>query len=258
MPESVSERTGVLQRREPLPGRGRPFAVTPGWHLAARINLLLTAAMVAAGCAAGTSTLPPSPNPTASARMTPAATPTMCQEAGLTVDMGPYWMVGWYEHGTLPWMSPPPTSDDAGLRSVIVAAEVLAEGDGFRAAGCPHAWPDGLIFTRYTVRVFMVLHGDAGLGDMPVAVEGGTAGCVRVSVDIAPRVQVGSRYVLFLGAPVESLPLTRQLWEAWPIWGSDTVQTLAGPMPLADLAGRIARLAGLSSPTPAGASSARP
>jgi len=190
--------------------------------------------------------------------MTPRPSPTLCQESGLTVDMGPYWIAGWLDHGTLPWMSPRPADEDVALDSLVVAVDVASEGEGFQAAGTLDVWPDGRIFTTYTVHVLMVLHGDARLGEMPVAVEGGVVGCVKMTVDIAPRIQVGSRYVFFLGAPVRDAPLTRNLREAWPILGSDTVQTPGGPMPLADLAGRIARLAGLSSPTPSEASSARP
>jgi hypothetical protein len=222
---------------------------------------LLAVALLVAGCSADArGSESPSPSAFADAAAeSPAAAASICQDGTLSVERGPYTIAGWLVPGMFPGMGLPGWErDDVALRSIVVAAEVVSKKPGFFADASPGVYPDDVAFTPFVVRVFRAIHGDASIGEMPVAVEGGTVGCYRITVDVAPRLEVGARYVFFLRTVVTAGPLMRDVWEAWPIDSADMVSTPGGAMPLTDLATRIDRLAATRSPTPAAASSARP
>jgi hypothetical protein len=98
------------------------------------------------------------------------------------------------------------------------------------------------VYTPFSVEVDLVIHGDARVEQMHVAVEGGTVGCYTLRVYYgAPLVEPGRRYIFFLGEPVGT-ESARAYWDAWPVDANDVVQTVHGPMPLAQLIDLIHRL----------------
>jgi hypothetical protein len=177
-----------------------------------------------------------------------------CGHADLSIDRGPYLIAGipipGYgipDMGTSEW--------DMALHSTAVAVEIVAQEPGVFTMGDVNRPPS--VYTPFVVEVTRVLHGHATTGPSLVTVEGGTAGCYVVHVDVAPRLEVGGRYVMFMGDPALGSDLG-EAWVAWPMSPDGTVQTAAGPMALADLAARIGRLEASLSPTPAAVSSVRP
>jgi len=208
------------------------------------IGLLVVTAVLAAGCA----TVPPPSNSPAVSSPTPVATGSpnpavsrACSRADLSVDRGPYVIAGIQVPGFFPGMGRPGwQTDDLALRDVVVVGTVISEEAGFFAE-------PAYVYTPFAVEVDQVVHGDARVGRMRVAVEGGTvdsgtAGCYTMHVDIAPALEPGARYVLFLTDPVGPEPAPRAVWDAWPIDADSVVSTYQGPMPLADLVDRIDRL----------------
>ena len=97
------------------------------------------------------------------------------------------------------------------------------------------------VYTPFSVEVDRVIRGDAHVGRMLVAVEGGTVGCYAVHVNEAPLVETGKRYVFFLGESVGA-ESARVFWDVWLVGADNVVQTAQGPMPLAELIDRIQRL----------------
>ncbi|MFI5258193.1 MAG: hypothetical protein ACHQ01_01080, partial [Candidatus Limnocylindrales bacterium] len=107
------------------------------------------------------------------------------------------------------------------------------------------------VYTPFAVQVDEVIHGDARVGPMVVAVEGGTVGCYSVHVDVAPLLEPGTPYVLFVTAADTGTLAPGYVWDAWPVDGNNVVSTYQGPMSLRELVERIDRLsAAQSSATP--------
>ena len=168
----------------------------------------------------------------------------------MSVDRGPYVIAGIQVPGFFPGMGRPGwQTDDVALRDVVVAGTVIAEEPGFLAE-------PAYVYTPFVVEVDQVVHGDARVGRMRVAIEGGTVqgratGCYTVHVDVAPALEPDTRYLLFLTGPVGPEPAPRAVWDAWPIDADNVVSTYQGPMPLADLVERIDRLSAAEGyPTP--------
>ncbi len=168
----------------------------------------------------------------------------------MSVERGPYVIAGIQVPGFFPGMGPPGwQTDDVALRDVVVVGTVIAEEAGFFAEPAH-------VYTPFVVEVDQVVHGDARVGRMRVAAEGGTVqsgtiGCYTMHVDIAPTLELGTRYVLFLSDPVGAEPAPRNVWDAWSVDAGNVVSTYQGPLPLADLVDRIDRLsAPEGSPTP--------
>jgi hypothetical protein len=204
--------------------------------------------MLAAGCAAATSSAAATKVPTpSSAQPTPP-----CLDIGMTADWGPYVIAGVTEEGTLPWYPLQSGAPDGAVDATIVVGVVT----GFEAGV---ADPPGSndrewrVFTPVEVRVEHVIRGEVEPGTIRIFIEGGTAGCLSETVDTAPRVDIATRYLMFLypsrtsdGARhPDRLELTR---DAWPVDGQNVVSTPAGPMPLADLISSIGRIT--ASPLP--------
>jgi hypothetical protein len=72
-------------------------------------------------------------------------------------------------------------------------------------------------------------------------------GCYDTTVDAAPHLDAGDRYLLFLVPPAASPAPNEPEWPkvavAWAVDPDDTVHTVQGPMPLADLMAAIRRIA---------------
>jgi hypothetical protein len=191
--------------------------------------------------------------PTIASTWTPPSAVT-CGHANGSIDRGPYLIAGipisgygFPDMGTSKW--------DMALNSTGVAVEVLAKEPGVFTMGDVNRSPS--VYTPFEVEVTRVLHGRATTGRSLITVEGGTAGCYVVHVDAAPRLEVGGRYVLFMGDPALGSDLG-EAWVAWPMSLDGTVQTAGGPMAIDELAARIARLEAAESPTPERESSVRP
>lgn len=133
---------------------------------------------------------------------------------------------------------------DVALQTTVITGTVTAKGAGFFAG--PRD-----IYTPFSVEVDQVVRGDATVGPMQVAVEGGNVGCSTLRVYYgAPIIEPGNRYVFFLEEPIGTAS-ARTYWDAWPIDPSGVVATVGGPMPLTQLIDRIDRLAAAgSSATP--------
>ncbi|MFI5258063.1 MAG: hypothetical protein ACHQ01_00410, partial [Candidatus Limnocylindrales bacterium] len=96
-----------------------------------------------------------------------------CGGADLSVDRGPYMIAGIQVPGFFPNMGPPGwQTDDVALRDVVVVGRVTAKEEGVLT---PRS-----VYTPFAVQVDEVIHGDARVGPMVVAVEGGTVGCYSV------------------------------------------------------------------------------
>jgi hypothetical protein len=215
------------------------------------IGLLLASAVVAAGCGAEhQATGSPRTAPAESSSPT-AAVSVPCVHADLSVDRGPYVIAGMPVPGYgIPDMGGQKV--DVALRTVVVAGTVTARGAAFFAGASD-------VYTPFSVEADQVIHGDARLGRMNVAVEGGTVGCYTLRVYYgAPLIEPGKRYVFFLGEPVGT-ESARALWDAWLVDADNVVSTDQGSMPLAELVDRIERLAAAqSSASPGPGSSTRP
>jgi hypothetical protein len=204
------------------------------------IGLITVLAVLAAACGATprpSSQAPRLPLPSAStnpAESPSAAASSPCGGADLSVDRGPYVIAGMQVPGYgLPDMGG--QKIDVALRTVVVTGTVTAREAAFFAGATD-------VYTPFSVEVDRVIRGDAHVGQMQVAVEGGTVDCYTLRVYYgAPLVEPGKRYVFFLGEPVGT-EAARAYWDAWPIDGTNVVQTVQGPMPLAQLIDRIHRL----------------
>jgi hypothetical protein len=101
--------------------------------------------------------------------------------------------------------------------------------------------------TPIDIDVEVAIHGNATTGRTRVFVEGGTAGCYHTTVDAAPHVDAGDRYLLFLVPPAASPAPNEPEWPkvivAWGVDPDDTVHTIQGPMSLADVITAIRRVA---------------
>jgi hypothetical protein len=216
-----------------------------------RSRLRLAAAMaacavVAFACAtaapAATPTLPDDTMP-AIATPSPSSSPSAgsCGRQDISVDYGPYYIAGLYDGGTLAFGSADPNQDVAySTTSVVATVAALEPGVVRTVYGTVEA------VTPVDLEVDMLIHGSRSPGQMRVFVEGGIAGCNETRVDAAPRMQVGVRYVLFLAPPLgagSNVPEWPKIMVAWPVDADDTVYTVEGPMPLADLVARIRRIA---------------
>lgn len=211
-------------------------------------NVAGVCALVAAASAcvtAGGLTAPPGSSLPASPSTSPTATdrtsPQNCGGADHSIDRGPYLIAGF----PIPGYGFPDmgfSSWDMALHSTVVAAGVVAQEPGVFSTRF------GLtVYTPYEVEVEQALRGRMITGRAAVTVEGGTAGCYTAHVDVAPLLQVGQRYVLYLGDPALGSDIG-EVWEAWRIDAGDMVQTPGGPMSLADLAARIERLKASATP----------
>ena len=109
----------------------------------------------------------------------------------MSVDRGPYVIAGMQVSGYgFPDMGGQKV--DVALRTVVVTGTVTAQEAAFFAGTRD-------LYTPFSVEVDRVIRGDAHVGRMLVAVEGGMVGCYAVHVDEAPLVETGKRYVFFLG-----------------------------------------------------------
>jgi hypothetical protein len=208
------------------------------------IGLLLAAAALVVSCAS-----PPTPEPSSPAEPspTPAASPVStatatasgrCGSSDMSVDRGPYVIAGMQVPGYgFPDMGG--QKIDVALRTTVVVGGVTAREAAFFAEPAH-------VYTPFTVQVDRVIRGDARVGKIRIAVEGGTVGCYVLRVDVAPVLQVGSRYVFFLTAPVGTEPIPT-VWDVWIVNDQDVVSTVERPMPLSELVDRIDRLAAAGS-----------
>ncbi|MGD0121331.1 MAG: hypothetical protein ABSC46_02075 [Candidatus Limnocylindrales bacterium] len=207
------------------------------------IGLLLMTTAVVTGCAAAHG---PSETPGQSSLPTDSRLPAAsayCGGGDLSVDRGPYVIAGMQVPGYgIPDMGGQKV--DVALRTVVVTGTVTARDAAFFAGVRD-------IYTPFSVEVDQVIHGDARVGPMRVAVEGGTVGCYTLRVYYgAPLIEPGKRYIFFLGEPVGT-ESARAYWDAWLVDPDNVVQTVQGPMPLTQLIDRIDRLAAAgSSATP--------
>lgn len=209
----------------------------------ARGGLLLIAIGAAsiAGCSTSVRSTDGGPGSFATAMSEP--TPANCGTADLSLDRGPYLIAGF----SIPGYGAPDMgfSDwDMALHSTVVAARVVSQEPGVFTLRSTLS-----VYTPYEIEIEQVLQGWATTGLAVATVGGGTAGCYTLTVDIAPHLQAGQRYVMFVGDPALGSDIG-EVWEAWPIENGDTVDTPGGPMSLADLAARIERLWAVASPTP--------
>ena len=204
--------------------------------------MLAAAAVLAIACSPEPSIIP---TPTASAAgnsglpQSPSATP--CGGSQMSVDYGPYYIAGLYDPGTLAFGSADPANDVA-ISATSVVATVVAVDPGARGSMYGHAE----IVTPVDIDVELPIRGTAPAGRTRVFVEGGTLGCYTESVDAAPHVDVGARYLLFLTDPTpaaEGQADWPRILFAWPVDLDDTVHTVQGPMPLTTLVARIRELA---------------
>ena len=212
--------------------------------------LLLTGCGSTGGLTGSAAVPPPATGPTVSPG-TPI--PSDCgagdQSANLFADWGPYLIAGMTEEGTLAGYPLQPDVPDAAIGATIVVGSVLAFEPGIENSGV-YAVP---IYTPVRLEVERVIEGTVEPGTLRFLIEGGRAGCRSVSVDTAPTVAIGSRYVLFLYPSQESggtpHPETLELrHDAWPVDSRDVVSTVNGPMPLTDLIEAIERVTGISRP----------
>jgi hypothetical protein len=75
-------------------------------------------------------------------------------------------------------------------------------------------------------------------------VDGGTVGCVTMTVDTAPSLTRGAQYVFVLTPAIDAdnrrLGDAQAVYMAWAIDATGTVQTTEGPLSAEALAGKVA------------------
>jgi hypothetical protein len=103
-------------------------------------------------------------------------------------------------------------------------------GFGTNPSGPPDAGAETRLYTPVNVEIDRAISGSSKIGPNQVLVEGGTAGCYTVWVDVAPRLELGSRYVLILAKAMDAagqnpLPL-QEAKIAWLVDGEGMVATV--------------------------------
>ncbi len=113
------------------------------------------------------------------------------------------------------------------------------------------------IYTPMEIEVDEAISGSLGEGPASVLVAGGTVGCYTAVVDVAPRVERGTRYVLVLtDVQNDTGDGTLELQEAmfaWPFNDEGLVATDEGPMSVEEISEIVSGASG--SPAPSGAPS---
>lgn len=108
--------------------------------------------------------------------------------------------------------------------------------EGFLSKGARLANFAATAFTPYVVDVDRVLTGSGDTGVRRALAEGGTVGCVLVTVDGAPRLAPGASSVLVLADAKDvdrnDLKGLQRVHFAWPIDASGVVATADGPLTL--------------------------
>jgi hypothetical protein len=207
-----------------------------------RAGLLAASALLVVACATveptGGSFAPGNADAIPSASSSAAS----CGHQSVSVDYGPYYIAGLHDHGTLAFGSADANEDVAISTTTVVATVQAVDSGVYRAV-----YGTVEVVTPIEIDVEQPIHGDATTGPMRVYVEGGTAGCYTTTVDAAPYIDVGTRYLLFLtepaAAPSSDEPTWAKIIVAWPVDQDDVVQTIQGPKPLADLIAAIDRIA---------------
>jgi hypothetical protein len=228
-----------------------------GWVACLGVTLTAACACVAAGGLtappdAGRSASPGASAPAVTSLLPAPGSSGYCGEGNEFVEYLPYTIAGIYVAGQFEFMGEGPTEDVAARTTVVVATVADVEpgvfntafGTGYdnpseRASGFSGPYADSQVVTPVDLVVDLVIHGEAVSGPLRVVVEGGTAGCYRVTVDDAPTVEPGGRYVLFMSPAGEAAGENGRgpalILFAWPVDAGDVVQTVGGPMPLASL-----------------------
>jgi hypothetical protein len=244
--------------------------------LARHVACPLAIGLLAAGCVGIGSTTPPGAVTTGPSASPVPVAPLPAEShryvnSGMTVDYGPFTIGGMHDHGTLPGFPGGSTEDVAAHMSIVVAAVTSFEPAIFNTAdgSVPRAFsedrpapdqPFGEIVTPAAINVDQAVRGNATVGAMRVVIEGGIVGCSSFRVDVAPSVEKGRRYLLFLDQMMDAggrvpLPWLRIRF-AWPIGPDDIVQTVGGPKALVDVVAAIHEVAPEASPSPSASSSA--
>jgi hypothetical protein len=106
------------------------------------------------------------------------------------------------------------------------------------------------IVTPVVLQVEQVLRGEIRPGEIRVLIWGGTVGCWTMTVDVAPRVELGQRYVFILTQALDAngknLLDLQEMKFAWTVDSNDVVQTHERQMSVASLAAILAQ----ASPAP--------
>jgi hypothetical protein len=99
---------------------------------------------------------------------------------------------------------------------------------------------EGRIYTPLEVSIEQTISGSYEPGAERVMIEGGTVGCHTTRVDVAPKVEVGSRYVFVLAdiidAAGEKTDGPKEAKFAWPVDADGMVWTVDGHMSITRLA----------------------
>jgi hypothetical protein len=157
-------------------------------------------------------------------------------------------------HQTVYTEHAPFTIANLAAHETVVVATVKAIGpsvfntaDGRKPLGYPRVGSNATVVTPVVLDVSQVVRGDAQTGPLQVLLSGGQAECVTVTVDIAPELEAGQRYVFFVypsfDADNTKRPDLPRITTAWPVDANGAVQTeLEGSMSLASLAAAVAQV----------------
>ncbi len=183
----------------------------------------------------------PAPSTTiGSPTVAPSADDHQCFHASLSrEDVGLYTVAAMVGRG-MGFVSGQVNATEPGMYNTL-------DGKKPRGMGAAHPGTDAqsfpMIYTPIDVLVDRTLNGDFKPGSNRFLVEGGSVGCVSMTVDDAPTITKGTQYVLVL-EPARDANGSHlgNLWrvvKAWTLTTDGTVDTIEGPMSLDALASKI-------------------
>jgi hypothetical protein len=219
----------------------------PILRMARRTAMVFAATLIAGGCAtAGAVTAPPDASGSASPTGTAAASPSIdgehqCFHVDLSKGGGPYTVADLVGRG-MGFVSGRVNTTEPGMFNT-------SDGKKPRGMGAAHPSADKqpfpMIYTPVDVLVDRVIDGEFTPGANRFLVEGGTIGCISMSVDTAPTVVKGAQYVFVLTRALDADGNgLGNLWTvhgAWAVDATGTADTIEGPMSLDALAAKVAQ-----------------
>jgi hypothetical protein len=192
-----------------------------------RLLLLLACSVLAATC--GTPT--PRPSEPAASPLPTSITATPCASLAAPTAIGDtadHTIAGIFVEGTLHFSM---GDEDWAARAYVVQARLAAIGKSSLRPG--EAWPS----TEIVIDIEQNLRGSMTTGRSRMVVSGDLNDCHYSAQP--DRLRTGLDYLFIFDIPGSSLPGEWLIEAAWPVDGTDEVQTAGGPMTLVELQHRL-------------------